>query len=1324
MKSNSHNFPTNNFFLINSLSQHSFFLLKPNLIQMFKAYHNLYYYVSVYSWNNTLSSAATSFKCWLTSNYTFTSIFPSSSVKDTSRFFKPALGAARFIKKLPTCSRKFLINRTFTLKKYSNVNFLHPKFFPQNKQFYNTNYSLSTPLTKAEDIYFSILPKQKFTITTPISGVGLFFKKTPSALLNSDQLLRRNYFLQTLLKLNKNIRVFTDTQKSPLNYNAFLNLEPTSLKTPKQHPIVGRQLSFLNNYSLNSLDQGSFVATKSQFLLDFYETYTEIYGNTTLKKFNPLDVNQTADFRLKFLTFGGLSTGFFLKQFSQLSPLKNFSPTNLWLQTTSPNFMRHTRGMFFKPNCNINFFNKGTLKNTLKTSNPFGSFFNLREVMIRNRILVTKGVMFQMFRNSKFLSNSLTVKTSVRVLTKKLQHLRKKLPITARLKTLRTLFSTNLLRRKRRNWLSKSNRFFKKLKKQKKTALKFSKIYRTNRLSSLTLLTDASIIDLTSLKTRRVRTLWFFFLKNRLLLNLHRRFNLQQTTSLINRFVPNSNTYSLKTTFLQTYLNHVFTTNTNHKTPSVNLELLNFFQKQFLFFYRKVTQPHKTLSSTSTLNNSNNLVLKNKSFKLPLGIVVKNLGNFFNKKLLNRMLLRLIPFYYFKYIIYLNNFNSTSLNMTSFNSVRNVNLYTKKQNRIKLTPTAHQILTTLITHQKSQWLNWNKNFFNKFEIFWKIYLHRLTKLTSITTSTDSSEETSNSFNLFISRRFKRNVFKKMKKMKKILTKNTKRRYKLIYLFISSVGLRAALYFCKNQTLKKSMHKFLSTLISFKKTSSQLSQSWILGRYIRQSKKLMLQLRKFKPRFSLKQHTTLSTTETTVVAAKTYTQVTTNPRSFMKAIMYFVIDKKNPKIVHINQKNYCRKLKIGSFEHYLNNHLKSRLNLSHTQPIVSLNIFTNLTERTNQFRGFDLKLLHQYQQSTTPFFSRFTLQSRYDLPFIFSNIGFLFITAPQTLWNREYHYDLGMTKSRINSHRYSFFYKNDLKRIYIRKPGLLKLISSFQNNLTLSDSENPFQYRFLKTALEHKNQPAHFKTMSVANQFFYNSIDHYRPLSFYQGIWNDTESSGSEFVIKRIRFKPGYQRIWRNARSALNYTLGFNCRYQVGLTKRLVRLKKIRRKDSMKLQELRLSNVLMSSQFTFDTHSTKQLILSGVVFVNGNNVRNANFNTFVGDFIQLVVNLRYYVIYRWLMNWNNYHTLKFTKLLNFKNNSSRSDLSKQTSQTLPNWIFNVGSRKFDIPKYLEVDFLTLSTFIIYEPLHITDYNPFTYLDSRVEIYTLYNWKFIT
>ena len=66
---------------------------------------------------------------------------------------------------------------------------------------------------------------------------------------------------------------------------------------------------------------------------------------------------------------------------------------------------------------------------------------------------------------------------------------------------------------------------------------------------------------------------------------------------------------------------------------------------------------------------------------------------------------------------------------------------------------------------------------------------------------------------------------------------------------------------------------------------------------------------------------------------------------------------------------------------------------------------------------------------------------------------------------------------------------------------------------------------------------------------------------------------------------------------------------------------------MRLQELRLLNILLSSQFTFDSHSTRQLINSGAVFVNGNAVLNPHFNTFVGDFIQLVVNLRYYIIYR-------------------------------------------------------------------------------------------------
>lgn len=78
-----------------------------------------------------------------------------------------------------------------------------------------------------------------------------------------------------------------------------------------------------------------------------------------------------------------------------------------------------------------------------------------------------------------------------------------------------------------------------------------------------------------------------------------------------------------------------------------------------------------------------------------------------------------------------------------------------------------------------------------------------------------------------------------------------------------------------------------------------------------------------------------------------------------------------------------------------------------------------------------------------------------------------------------------------------------------------------------------------------------------------------------------------------------------------------------------------------------------------------------------------------------------------------------KLLNFKNNTSRVDLSKQPSSHLPDWIIKVGYRRVDIPKYLEVDYFTLSIFVLYEPLFTIDYNPLTYLTARPEILSLYN-----
>jgi hypothetical protein len=95
--------------------------------------------------------------------------------------------------------------------------------------------------------------------------------------------------------------------------------------------------------------------------------------------------------------------------------------------------------------------NKGNLKTISKTPTPFGSVFNPRETMIRNRIVIHKGAIFQMFRNTKLLVTSLNRNASLKRGITKVNFVKKKLPISPRLKTLRTLFSTTLLRKKRRN---------------------------------------------------------------------------------------------------------------------------------------------------------------------------------------------------------------------------------------------------------------------------------------------------------------------------------------------------------------------------------------------------------------------------------------------------------------------------------------------------------------------------------------------------------------------------------------------------------------------------------------------------------------------------------------------------------------------------------------------------------------------------------------------------------------------------------------------------------------------------------------------------------
>jgi hypothetical protein len=68
--------------------------------------------------------------------------------------------------------------------------------------------------------------------------------------------------------------------------------------------------------------------------------------------------------------------------------------------------------------------------------------------------------------------------------------------------------------------------------------------------------------------------------------------------------------------------------------------------------------------------------------------------------------------------------------------------------------------------------------------------------------------------------------------------------------------------------------------------------------------------------------------------------------------------------------------------------------------------------------------------------------------------------------------------------------------------------------------------------------------------------------------------------------------------------------------------------------------------------------------------------------------------------------------------------KQKSNTVPDWIFSTKYDFSDVKSFIEVDYFTLSFYVIYEPYFNYYHPPTNILSPKVNIYRLYNWKYIT
>jgi hypothetical protein len=127
--------------------------------------------------------------------------------------------------------------------------------------------------------------------------------------------------------------------------------------------------------------------------------------------------------------------------------------------------------------------------------------------------------------------------------------------------------------------------------------------------------------------------------------------------------------------------------------------------------------------------------------------------------------------------------------------------------------------------------------------------------------------------------------------------------------------------------------------------------------------------------------------------------------------------------------------------------------------------------------------------------------------------------------------------------------------------------------------------------------------------------------------NDLRYTPSEVRLPRVKFKPGYQRLWRESRLALKDLLGLKFLYQQQLTKYVSRFVKKSQTDYSVLKELTLDKLLIYSRIIPDIATLNLFFNSNIIFINSSIPSKININCVVNDFIQIVVSKWYYIFYR-------------------------------------------------------------------------------------------------
>ena len=254
-------------------------------------------------------------------------------------------------------------------------------------------------------------------------------------------------------------------------------------------------------------------------------------------------------------------------------------------------------------------------------------------------------------------------------------------------------------------------------------------------------------------------------------------------------------------------------------------------------------------------------------------------------------------------------------------------------------------------------------------------------------------------------------------------------------------------------------------------------------------------------------------------------------------------------------------------------------------------------------------------------------------FIFKNIGiFIVNNLTNTLYVKS-----DLIKFKVKKKLFSFIFPNEVKNNFLKFKKTITFYNIVYkaNYMYAKNTNSPYEInnlsdlniRFFKNleivSLLFKNKMGNFfsKQSTPAYSTAINYLNNSKTLNVLESFGKNNSDNSfrtTEVRIPRIRFRPGYQRLWRQARHALKESLGANFTYQQQLTRYLVKFFKWVNLYSFSKNELALSKVAMYSQLIPDMETFNLFIINKLLYINGLSTFNKNFILTPGDSIQIII----------------------------------------------------------------------------------------------------------